>query len=54
MALCPDCDGHGRVLMPFAALLVGDGRQPAITETVALRACVICGGEGWYLPGPGR
>ena len=51
-ALCPDCDGAGLTLVPFAAACAID--RVRIVETAALRQCAVCRGEGWYHPGSGR
>jgi hypothetical protein len=51
-ALCPDCDGAGLTLVPFAACCRDDLTR--IVETAALRQCAVCHGEGWYHPSPGR
>jgi hypothetical protein len=53
-ALCPDCDGQGRTIVPFGLLHSARGRSPRITETVALRECAVCAGNGWYDPAHGR
>lgn len=54
LALCPDCDGAGQTLVPFAAALTMESHDRTITETAALRRCVICRGRGWYRLVAGR
>jgi hypothetical protein len=51
-ALCPDCDGAGLTLVPFAAACSID--RGRIVETAALRLCAVCHGEGWYIFDHGR
>jgi len=50
--LCPDCDGAGLTLVPFAATCSAD--RARIVETAALRQCAVCRGEGWYRLDLGR
>jgi hypothetical protein len=51
-ALCPDCEGAGLTLVPFAAACRIDHTR--IVETAALRQCAVCHGEGWYRFDHGR